>query len=331
MKTTVLTAQDLTLAVNALREGQVVAFPTETVYGLGADGMNETACRRIFAAKGRPLDNPLILHVLGADALSDIVDDAVPQSAQMLMQAFWPGPLTVVIPASAKVPPSVCAGLDTVAVRSPRHQVARALIAGLGSPIAAPSANLSGRPSPTTARAVYEDLKGRIPFIVDGGKTEVGVESTVVDCTTEPVTLLRPGGISRDALMDVVGEVLVATLAGPVRAPGMKYRHYAPNAPVIWVQSSENAFVHRALKAVAQEHSRWGLIALDDWAAIRAPWFYSLGSDDVTAAQRLFDAIRTMDQHNPDAIVVVWNSEKGLGLAISNRLEKAATHRVTSA
>jgi L-threonylcarbamoyladenylate synthase len=325
--TTILTSTELAPAIRALQDGQLVAFPTETVYGLGADGLNDAACRRIFAAKGRPSDNPLILHVLGPEDLEGLVAD-VPLSAQKLMAAFWPGPLTVVVPASAHVPPSVRAGLNTVAVRAPSHPVARGLIAGLGSPIAAPSANRSGRPSPTTASAVYEDMHGRVPFIVDGGSTDVGLESTVVDCTTDPVTLLRPGGIGRDAVGAVAGAVMVATAGSPVRAPGMKYRHYAPKAPLIWVQSTEEAFVSRVLADVANSHPAWGLIAPDAWEFLNPPRFYGLGSDDGTAAHRLFEAMRSLDQQNPNAIVVVWDSQRGLGLAISNRLEKAATRRV---
>ncbi|PSR20604.1 MAG: threonylcarbamoyl-AMP synthase [Sulfobacillus acidophilus] len=325
--TTILTSDALGPAIRALREGQVVAFPTETVYGLGADGLNDAACRRIFVAKGRPSDNPLILHVLGPEDLEGLVAE-LPVAAQRLIAAFWPGPLTVVVPATEKVPLSVRAGLDTVAVRAPSHPVARRLIAGLGSPIAAPSANLSGRPSPTTASAVYEDMRGRIPFIVDGGSAEVGLESTVVDCTTQPVTLLRAGGIGRGRLCDVVGEVVIATANSPVRSPGMKYRHYAPKSPLIWVQSTDDAFVRRILPDIVSAHRRWALIAPDVMKGLQASWFYGLGSDDVSAAHRLFDAMRTMDQHNPDAIVVIWESQGGLGLAISNRLEKASGRRV---
>lgn len=324
MQTTILSGAGLGPAIEALKEGQVVAFPTETVYGLGANGLDEAACRRIFEAKGRPSDNPLILHVLDWEAMADITSGEVPSYAAALASAFWPGPLTVVVPAAKTVPALVRAGLDTVAVRSPSHPVARALIAGLGAPIAAPSANISGRPSATTAEAVYEDMNGRIPYIIDGGSTPVGLESTVVDCTTSPVTLLRPGAISVEMVASVVGSVTMAEANGPVRAPGMKYRHYAPRAPLIWIPSTESAFVRDTVEKLEAQYGRLALIAPDSVPTENVELFQSLGPDAVTAANRLFGAVRALDQMNPGAIVVVWESKEGLGLAIANRLEKAA-------
>ncbi|MCL5116494.1 MAG: L-threonylcarbamoyladenylate synthase [Firmicutes bacterium] len=328
METVILNPTDLTRAVTALREGQLVAFPTETVYGLGADGLSASAVRKIFEAKGRPQDNPLILHVLDQAGLEPLVQGTLPPAARDLIEAFWPGPLTVVVPARPLIPDVVRAGLDTVAVRAPDHPIARSLIAGLNRPIAAPSANVSGRPSPTTAAAVEEDMRGRVPFIVDGGQTRVGVESTVVDCTTSPVTLLRPGGLGVEMLASVVGEVQQASGQGPVRAPGMKYRHYAPKAPVVWVQSHEVSKVAQVLDDLAREYGSIALLAPEGFPPPPSGRAASLGDNDVSAAHRLFQAIRALDEGTPGAIVVVWESDRGLGLAVRNRIEKAATVRV---
>ncbi len=328
METTILDSGHVALAVEALKAGQLVAFPTETVYGLGADGTNAAACQRIFEAKGRPQDNPLILHVLDKPGLMALTLGALPTSAQALVEAFWPGPLTVVVPANPDIPEVVRAGLNTVAVRSPNHPVARDLIEGLGRPIAAPSANLSGRPSPTEAAAVWEDMAGRIPLIIDGGSTQVGLESTVVDCTTTPPTLLRPGGIGLDLVASVVGEVALASGHGPVRAPGMKYRHYAPKSPVIWLDRTNSEAVEAALSTLSRDYPTMAVIAPEPLPEGLVGQYQSLGRDAVTAAHRLFQSIRYLDQLKPDAIVIVWESEEGLGLAVKNRIEKAATTRV---
>nr|WP_207711412.1 L-threonylcarbamoyladenylate synthase [Sulfobacillus harzensis] len=315
-------------AVEALKAGELVAFPTETVYGLGADGLNGEAAAKIFRAKGRPQDNPLILHVKNPEDLEALALGPLPSSAVQLVEAFWPGPLTVVVRAHPKIPAVVRGGLDTVAVRAPDHPVARALIAGLNNPIAAPSANLSGRPSPTSASAVWADLQGRVGYIIDGGPTRVGLESTVVDCTVTPVVLLRPGGVSLEMVASVVGEVALPDGHGPARAPGMKYRHYAPNAPVVWVQSASPARVQALLPELKDRYGALALIAPESFSSIaRGPWA-SLGEDDVSAAHRLFGAIRALDAGNPGAIVVVWESDHGLGLAIRNRIEKAAGVRI---
>lgn len=328
METTILDSGHVAPAVEALKAGQLVAFPTETVYGLGADGTNAAACHRIFEAKGRPQDNPLILHVLDKPGLMALTLGALPTSAEALVEAFWPGPLTVVVPANPDIPEVVRAGLNTVAVRSPNHPVARDLIEGLGRPIAAPSANLSGRPSPTEAAAVWEDMAGRIPLIIDGGSTQVGLESTVVDCTTTPPTLLRPGGIGLDLVASVVGEVALASGHGPVRAPGMKYRHYAPKSPVIWLDRTNSEAVQAALSTLNRDYPNMAVIAPEPLPEGLVGQYQSLGRDAVTAAHRLFQSIRYLDQLKPDAIVIVWESEEGLGLAVKNRIEKAATTRV---
>lgn len=329
MITTILTAAGLAPAIEALNEGEVVAFPTETVYGLGANGMNAAACAKIFEAKGRPQDNPLILHVLDQSGLMDLIEGPIPSWTAGLIEAFWPGPLTVVVRSKNTVPSIVRAGLDTVAVRAPSHPVARQLIQGVGSPIAAPSANISGRPSPTSVEAVYEDMNGRIPYIIDGGSTRVGLESTVVDCTVEPITVLRPGAISVEMLASVVGEVRTTAGEGPARSPGMRYRHYAPKAPVIWIQSTDPAVVHPALDELSKEFRMIGLIAPDPFPVPEGSLFKSLGPDEVTAANRLFGAIRALDHREPDAIVILWNSDTGVGYAIANRIGKAALRRIT--
>ncbi|MCY0898701.1 MAG: L-threonylcarbamoyladenylate synthase [Firmicutes bacterium] len=329
VKTIRLTPEELAPAIQALLKGEVVAFPTETVYGLGAHGLRADAVARIFAVKGRPADNPLILHVLDQKALRRLtVDDEMDPAAIALTEAFWPGPLTVVVPAAPTIPREVTAGLPTVAVRAPSHPVARALIAGVGVPIAAPSANLSGRPSPTTFAAVWEDLAGRVPYIIDGGRCAVGVESTVVDCTTRPVTILRPGGISVEMVASVVGEVQYPHPGGPARAPGMKYRHYAPKKELIWVVGSETRDLVRARGAELSSYrtlaviAPHGVVAPPEWPSA------SLGADEVSAAHELFSAIRRMDQTDAEAIVVMWSSLKGLGQAVANRLEKAASMKV---
>ncbi len=328
MKTEVLHPDNLEPAVKALKRGQLVAFPTETVYGLGADGLNGEAAGRIFQAKGRPEDNPLILHVENLQGLAALAEGSLPESCIRLCEAFWPGPLTVVVQARPEVPLVVRGGLDTVAVRAPDHPVARRLIAGVGRPLAAPSANLSGRPSPTNAEAVKEDLEGRIPYIIDGGPARVGLESTVVDCTRDPVVLLRPGGISLEMLADVVGEVVIADGRGPARAPGMKYRHYAPKAPVVWLQSTAQERVRQVLEELQARFGTLGLVAPEPFQETFEGPFLSLGSDDVSAAHRLFGAIRALDAGNPGAIVVVWDQDRGLGLAIQNRIDKAAAERI---
>ncbi len=328
MQTAVLPENQLGPAIDWLRRGEVVAFPTETVYGLGADGLDAVACAKIFEAKRRPSDNPLILHVLGLDDLERLILGPVPALVRALTEAFWPGPLTLVLPSTPEVPAIVRAGLNTVAIRAPAHPVAKALIEALNRPIAAPSANLSGRPSPTTAQAVLDDLNGRIAYIVDGGQTPVGVESTVVDCTTQPMTLLRPGGLSLEMIAKVVGEVQLSHPEGPDRSPGMKYRHYAPEAPVIWIQSTDRDFVKQTLDALKREYGTVALASPEPVSWQVNGGIESLGPDGTSAAHRLFCALRRLDRGGPGAIAVVWGSTEGIGRAVANRVEKAAVGRV---
>lgn len=311
-------------AVAVLRSGGLVAFPTETVYGLGADGLSEEAASRIFEAKGRPQDNPLILHISALSQLAPLVRD-IPPVASRLMDAFWPGPLTLIFEASDIVPKGVTAGLSTVAVRFPSHPVARALIEAADLPVAAPSANRSGRPSPTDADAVWADMAGRIECLVDGGETEIGLESTVLDVTGDIPRILRPGALTAEDFEAVIGpvasdEALVDAHATP-RSPGQKYRHYAPRAPVI-VFEDEAALRTEATRRRACGERVSSLV----FGEVAQPDEFSLGSrEDLSQmAHRLFRLLREADTPRTQAIFVPAVPETGWGIAIMNRLRKAA-------
>lgn len=334
-------AQDETVlqdAAELLRNGELVAFPTETVYGLGANGLDEKAVAEIYRAKGRPSDNPLILHLSDAKDLLSVAS-AVNANAQALIDAFWPGPLTLVLPRRANVPDCVTGGLETVAVRLPDSRVARRLIELSGVPVAAPSANTSGKPSPTTAQAVLEDLSGRIAAVIDGGACGIGLESTVVDCTTPVPTILRPGGITQEQLEAVLGEVeLDAALASPEakpRAPGMKYKHYAPQAPLFLLEGEIEAVEKKMLQEVCaalRQGKRTGVLA-DDRLLEKLPEqaiAVSSGSrgDVVAAAAGLYSALRSFDTLDVDVIYAAGTTEKGLGLALMNRLRKASGYHI---
>ncbi|MBX5467550.1 MAG: threonylcarbamoyl-AMP synthase [Firmicutes bacterium] len=310
-------------AAEWIRAGWPVAFPTETVYGLGADAFSAEAASRIFLAKGRPADNPLIVHVLDVDAVLAVAEPPLPPLAKPLADRFWPGPLTLVLPARDAVPAVVRAGLATVAVRCPSHPVARALIAAAG-PLAAPSANRAGRPSPTRAEDVLEDLGGRIPLILDGGPTWNGVESTVIDISQDPPLLLRPGALPRAAIEAVTGPLGEPDAGSLRRSPGTRHRHYAPVAPVTWLEEDDPEKVW----AWWREHAAadWALLAPAPVVArVGVPWAASLGEGPVEAAQRLFAGLRDLDRFHPARIVVAWRSQEGVGEAVRNRLAKAAT------
>ncbi|MBE3583217.1 MAG: threonylcarbamoyl-AMP synthase [Limnochordaceae bacterium] len=333
-----------------IRAGQLVAFPTETVYGLGADATNASATRQIFAVKGRPADNPLIVHIERWERLRQVAA-SLPPLAATLADAFWPGPLTMVMPRSPQIPLTTTGGLETVAVRLPSHPVARELIAAADCPIAAPSANRSGRPSPTRAQDVYEDMAGRIPLILDGGECSVGVESTVLDVTTSPPTVLRPGGITVEMLRRVLGEVQVdpAVLAlqpvvGPARSPGMKYRHYAPKAPA-WLFEGEPAAVTQAMAAEAKRRldqgERLGLLVCAETAAALKEVLPARGDQLVwrvpgsrqhpeQLAHAIFTLLREMDREQVEAILIEGVPATGMGLAVMNRLRKAAGYQIVS-
>lgn len=346
----------------ALRDGGLVAFPTETVYGLGADAFSETAVAAVFAAKGRPADNPLIVHVADVEAVDALAAEVTPL-ARTLLDAFAPGPLTLVLRKSPRIPAIVTAGLDTVAIRVPSHPVARALIRLAGVPVAAPSANRSGRPSPTRAEHVLEDLDGRIPWLVDGGPCDVGLESTVVDATGDVPVILRPGAVTAEHLrmatgLDPVegylhpaspaphGDAPGAPFAAAPRSPGLKYRHYAPRARVLVADGpDDDARADRTLALAAEaiaDGRRVGILAAHDTLlSLSCPLVASAvprgkvvlsvdwgrAGDALAASAMLFDALRRLDEAGAEVIVVQSVEPAGIGTAFRNRLEKAAGGR----
>ena len=321
-------------AAAILRRGGLLGIPTETVYGLGADALNEDAVVRIFLAKGRPQDNPLIIHVPDASWLEQYCRD-VPPEAYRLAERFWPGPLTMILPRRDIVPLQTTGGLETVGVRCPDHPVTLAIIRAAGVPIAAPSGNTSGRPSPTTAAHMIEDMDGRIDGVVDGGPCRVGVESTIIDLTCTPPRLLRPGGLPLEELRAVLGEVAVdkavtqQMAAGErPRAPGMKYRHYAPKAPVTVVTgdpAASAAYIRAHLPAGA------GVICFTEYKDLfPGRSIHDLGpaADKAEQARRVFDALREFDHEAVTEIYAQCPDTAGLGLAVANRLKKAAGFHV---
>lgn len=317
-------------AAELLRRGEVVGMPTETVYGLAADAMRPDAVDAIFKAKGRPQDNPLIVHIASLESLP-LLWEHTPPEALALAGRFWPGPLTIVCKKTGRVPRETAGGLDTVGVRFPSHPLAKALIEESGLVLAAPSANLSGRPSTTTAEHVMEDLSGKIAAVLDGGPCSVGVESTVLSLAGERPRLLRPGGVTLESLRAVLGEVEIDRAVREqigdgetVSAPGMKYRHYAPHAPVTVVAGAPDetaAYIKR------RAGEKTGILCFDEYA----PLFVGLTvrllgpvSDTGAQAQKVFDALRSFDQTDCAAILAQCPPDSGLGLAVANRLKKAA-------
>ncbi len=322
-----------------LKAGGLVAFPTETVYGLGGDGLNRESSKKIYAAKGRPSDNPLIVHICKFEDIFEIAQ-AVPETARKLADAFWPGPLTMILPKSARVPAETTGGLDTVAVRFPSHPVARKLIEYGGGYVAAPSANLSGKPSPTEAVYVVEDMDGRVDMIIDGGAVGIGLESTIVDLTAGRPQILRPGFVTEEMLSAVLGEVETdVTIMKPdsgraPRAPGMKYRHYAPQGELVLVEGEPGrvaAYINEQTAADKARGFKTGVIAVSETAGrYRADAVKCLGSrsDEESIARGLFTALRQFDDEKIDKIYSESFPDRGLGQAIMNRLLKAAGHRV---
>ena len=331
-------------AAEFIKKGGLVAFPTETVYGLGADALNANAILALFEAKKRPLDNPPIVHV---ENINDVYKLAkhVPPKAEKLMHEFWPGPLTLVFKHSDTVPKVTVAGLDTIAIRMPQHNVALALIKASSCPIAAPSANLAGKPSPTSAKHVFDDLDGRIDAILDGGSTRIGVESTVLDMSVNPPMVLRPGGTPFEALKETLGDVKLHPFVvaeedlpvGAARSPGMRHRHYAPNAKVILVEGSVPAVTAKVKELTASyrlEACKVGVLATDETAAqYRADVVKSLGSrfNLAVIAQNLFRLLREFDVEGVDVIVAEGVPADGLGLAVMNRLRKASAYNIIRA
>lgn len=326
-------------AGEVLRRGGLVAFPTETVYGLGADALNEKAAEKIYAAKGRPSDNPLIVHIARWEDLKKIVKE-IPREAQQAARAYWPGPLTMIFHKTDIVPYGTTGGLDTVAVRMPDHETARKIILAGGGYVAAPSANTSGRPSPTNAAHVEEDLDGRIDMIVDGGPVRIGVESTILDMTVTPPMILRPGAITKEMLEAAAGEVAVdRTLIQPgskqaPKAPGMKYRHYAPRAELVIVEGRMDRVVAKINELAAGksvEGYRVGIIGTQENVdKYRAESVKCIGprEDEAAIASHLYGILREFDADSVDYIYSESFDTGGIGSAIMNRLLKAAGHRV---
>ncbi|KAB2953818.1 threonylcarbamoyl-AMP synthase [Heliorestis acidaminivorans] len=340
MKTKILQPHQLEEPAQLLRQGELVAFPTETVYGLGANALDSQAVAKIFQAKGRPSDNPLIIHIAQLEDLS-LLTTEFPPLAQLLAQKFWPGPLTLVLPAAPDVPAEVTAGLDTVALRMPDHPIALQLIKAAGIPLAAPSANRSGKPSPTKAAHVSQDLDGKIAAIIDGGPCDVGIESTVVDVTGAKPVILRPGGITLEMLSEALGESADPfsdanqNLQRP-RSPGMKYTHYAPQAPLYllsgsWEEQLEE--LHKLQKANKSKARNIGLlITQESYNRIENEANFVVqvaGSREnlKQIAAGLFDSLRAFDETEVDLIIAETYPSKGLGLALMNRLSKAAGGR----
>lgn len=314
-------AEAMAAAAAALRSGQLVVFPTETVYGLGAHALDEQAVRRIFAAKRRPADNPLIVHVPDVDAARKLAA-SWPAEAERLAAAFWPGPLTLVLPRTPHVPDATTGGLDSVALRVPSHPVAQRLLREAGVPLAAPSANRSGRPSPTRAEDAFADLGEDVALVLDAGPTTVGVESTVVSLLGPTPVLLRPGGVSRERLEAVVGPLAEAAADDARRSPGMRYRHYAPRARLRLASASRLADI------VQEEHASGAKVAVvaSTESGQHGPHVRVPGSraDGDAWARALFALLRDLDAAGYDAIVVEEILEKGVGAAVLNRLRKAA-------
>ena len=326
-------------AAEIIKRGGLVAFPTETVYGLGANGLDENAVPKIYEAKGRPSDNPLILHISKLDEIEDIVKE-IPKSALILAEEFWPGPLTMVFKKSERIPYRTTGGLESVAIRMPSNKIARELIKAAGVPIAAPSANSSGRPSPTKAAHVIYDLDGKIDMVIDGGEVDIGIESTIVDVTGEVPVILRPGFITEKMLSEAIGRVEIDEVVKSLspdkdlkpKAPGMKYRHYAPKGKMTIYKGSHSKVVERINEEISKlEGKKTGVLATDETKSYyKADIIISLGSreDGESIAHNLFDALRKFDDDDVELIYSEGFDENKLGFAIMNRLHKSAGYNI---
>lgn len=334
--------EELLEAAKLLRNGGVVAFPTETVYGLGANALDEEAAAKIYAAKGRPSDNPLIAHISCVEELPSLVKE-IPEAGRLLAEKYWPGPLTMVFPKREIVPYGTTGGLDTVAVRMPSDPVANALIRLAGVPVAAPSANTSGRPSPTRAEHVIEDMDGKIDMIIDGGEVGIGVESTIVDVSGQVPMLLRPGAITLEMLKETLGRVEVdPVILGPVaadvkpKAPGMKYRHYAPKAEMTLVEGTMEhviAYINRETRLAKEAGKTVGIICTEESRSCYPEGILEvIGSreDEESVAHNLFAVLRDFDERKVDCIFSESFSAHRLGQAIMNRLCKAAGYHIVN-
>lgn len=330
----------ISIAGEIIRNGGLVAFPTETVYGLGANALNENASAKIYAAKGRPSDNPLIIHIAEMQALDKIVTE-IPPKAKKLADKFWPGPLTMIFNKSDMVPLGTTGGLNTVAVRMPEHKLALELIKASGGYIAAPSANTSGRPSPTKASHVEADMSGKIDMIIDGGMVGIGIESTIVDVSTDIPIILRPGFINKEMLEEVVGEVLIdrtilaeGEMTEKPKAPGMKYKHYAPKADLTIIEGEEKAVINLINELTIEKiknNCNVGIIATDETMnRYQNGQVKSIGkrSDEKSISHNLYSVLREFDDTNVEFIYSESFSNGKMGVAIMNRLLKAAGHKI---
>jgi L-threonylcarbamoyladenylate synthase len=324
-------------AANIIRNGGLVAFPTETVYGLGSNALDPIAISRIYSAKGRPANNPLIIHIATIEDLKEI-SNATSRKVSKLAEMFWPGPLTLVLPKSRVVPKIATGGLDTVAVRMPNHKIARSLIRSAGVPIAAPSANISGRPSPTRASHVMEDLLDKVDLIIDGGKSAIGLESTVLDMTSSDPILLRPGGLPVEKVTRLIGNIRIHPCVGDPRyplkkfrkykSPGMLYRHYSPKADVIVVEGPQSKVTSKIKELTSRAKTIEGkkvcIMTRRRQHNFTADMVRFVGTDFKSFSKNLFDVFRSADKHNVDVIITEGIESIDLGLAVMNRLKKAA-------
>ncbi len=335
MKTVVIditTEYDKALKESAelLRNGEVVGIPTETVYGLAANAFDEKAVKKIFAAKGRPSDNPLIVHISKFEDLAPLVRE-IPEKVKRMADAFWPAPLTMIMKKSDKISNVVSGNLDTVAVRMPKSEFARAIIDSCGLPLAAPSANLSGSPSPTNAKYVFDDMDGRIPLIIDGGSCEIGVESTVISFAEEPPRLLRPGGVTLEEMTELIGEIVVDDAVlnelqeGQVaHSPGMKYKHYAPRADITIIKSDFDTF-----KTLCESEDVTALVFDGEEKILNCPAVtYGDKNDGYSQSARLFDALRELDEMGAEKVYARCPDTKGMGMAVYNRLIRSAGFKI---
>ncbi|MBQ8623546.1 MAG: threonylcarbamoyl-AMP synthase [Oscillospiraceae bacterium] len=329
MNTVILSAsnEDIAFAASLINKGEVVGIPTETVYGLAADAMNEEAVKKIFKAKGRPADNPLIVHVSRFEMVYDIALE-IPPLAHKLAERFWPGPLTMIMPKSDKIPDVTSGGLDTVGIRYPSHPVAQALINISDKPLAAPSANLSGSPSPTNCARVYEDMRGRIPAIIDGGECDVGVESTVISFEDGGIRILRPGKISVEDFLTVTDKVYVdkGVLAqldadAVAKSPGMKYKHYSPKANIILIDSEVDAFKNYVSQNKCENTY---CLLFDESEAVAGVGFLTYGVTSEEQAHYLFERLREFDEMGAKTVYARCPSKDGVGLAVYNRILRSA-------
>lgn len=331
------TTEDIKTAAAVLRDGGLVAMPTETVYGLAADALNGAAVKRIFEAKGRPMDNPLIVHVARFEDIERLgLVSEIPEKARLLAASFWPGPLTIIMPKGKAIPDEVSAGLDTVAIRIPSHPAAQELLSVSGLALAAPSANTSGKPSPTTAKHVADDMDGKIEAILDGGACSVGVESTVLTLVADVPRILRPGIITREQLEAVIGEVEVDNAVlnklennEKASSPGMKYKHYAPKAKVVLLRGGDDKYITFVNRSYARNSKVAALCYDEDIPFLKAP-YVSMGgmSDESAQAQELFDALRAVDDLGAEIVYAHCPAARGVGMALYNRMIRAAAFEV---